>query len=658
MNILAELRSRFAAALTDFADNPAPFAVMVRPSQDSRFGDYQANCAMPLAKQVGANPREVAQQIIDRLHVSDLCDPPEVAGPGFINLRLRSDWLEAAVNTAALDEQLGVKPPPTQRQYVVDFSGPNVAKPMHVGHLRSTVIGDALCRILRALGHHVVSDNHIGDWGTQFGMIIYGYKHFLNQTAYEQDPVGELARLYRRVNQLSDYVEARDQLPRLEQQAAERASALQAAEADASIPEKERKKTLKKLREAVADAQAAVQSAQSKVAAIESDPKLKADAAAHPNIARAARDETAKLHAGDPENTRLWQQFLPQCLAALQRVYDRLGIAFDLQLGESYYQPNLAAVVRDLEERGMAAESNGATCVFIAGNEAPFIVRKSDGAFTYATTDLATIRYREEELHADAILYVVDTRQAEHFNLLFATARRWGYAETEFQHVSFGTVMGEDGKPFKTRAGDTVGLESLLDEAVAKARRIVDENDDAKRDEQEQPAPELDAAERQGVAEIVGIGGIKYADLRHNRDSDYVFSWEKMLANTGDTATYMQYAYARICGIFRRGGESRDSLRAAGERIRLAESAERGLALQLCRFPEALAAVATEYRPNQLTQYLFETANTLSTFYEQCNVLKAPDAATRTSRLMLVDLTGRVIERGLSLLGIAVSERM
>ena len=307
--------------------------------------------------------------------------------------------------------------------------------------------------------------------------------------------------------------------------------------------------------------------------------------------------------------------------------------------------------------KAVAVESNGATCVFIEGNEA-FIVRKSDGRFTYATTDLATIRYREEELHADAMLYVVDTRQAEHFNLLFATARRWGYAETEFQHVSFGTVMGEDGKPFKTRAGDTVGLESLLDEAVAKARRIVDENDDAKRDEQEQPAPELNAAERQGVAEIVGIGGIKYADLRHNRDSDYVFSWEKMLANTGDTATYMQYAYARICGIFRKGGESRDALRSARERIRPIEPAERGLALQLCRFPEALASVATEYRPNQLTQYLFETANTLSTFYEQCNVLKAPDAATRTSRLMLVDLAGRVIERGLSLLGIAVSERM
>lgn len=658
MNILAELRSRFAEALKEFTSDPTPFAAMVKPSQDPRFGDYQANCAMPLAKQVGKNPRELAQALINRLSLADLCDPPEIAGPGFINLRLRSGWLETAVNAAARDERLGVVEPSAKRRYVVDFSGPNVAKPMHVGHLRSTVIGDALCRILRELGHHVVSDNHIGDWGTQFGMIIYGYKHFLDHAAYHRDPVGELARLYRRVNQLCEYCDALEALPNLERAAAERGAALAATEADQSLPEKERKRLLKKLREGAAEAQAALSGALGRIAAVDADPALRADAAAHPNIARLARDETAKLHAGDAENLKLWQQFLPQCLAALQRIYDRLGIVFDLQLGESYYQPQLADVVRDLEANGLAVESNGARCVFIEGNEAPFIVRKSDGAFTYATTDLATIRYREQELHADAILYVVDARQAEHFGLLFATARQWGYGETEFQHVSFGTVMGEDGKPFKTRAGDTVGLESLLDEAVAQARRIVDENDDAKRDDQDRPAPELNESERQSVAEIVGIGGIKYADLHHNRESDYVFSWEKMLAKTGDTATYMQYAYARICGIFRRGGVAREQLRASGERIRLGEPAERALALQLCRFPEALASVATEYRPNLLTQYLFETANVLSAFYEQCPVLKAPDRATRDSRLMLVDLTGRVIERGLSLLGISVSERM
>jgi arginyl-tRNA synthetase len=658
MNILAELRRRFADALRELTPDPAPFAAMVKPSQDARFGDYQANCAMPLARQAGKNPRELAQAILDRLSISDLCDPPDIAGPGFINLRLRSDWLEASVNAAARDARLGVKDPSSPRKYVVDYSGPNVAKPMHVGHLRSTVIGDALCRILRALGHEVVSDNHIGDWGTQFGMIIYGYKHFLDGAAYDRDPVAELARLYRRVNQLSDYYEARDNLAKLEQHAAERKAALTTAESDPSIPEKERKKSLKKLREAADESQAAVKAAQAKIAAVEADKALRADAAAHPDIARLARDETAKLHGGDAENLQLWRQFLPQCLAALQRIYDRLGIVFDLQLGESYYQPQLADVVRDLEAKGLAIESNGARCVFIEGNEAPFIVRKSDGAFTYATTDLATIRYREEELQADSILYVVDARQAEHFGLLFATARKWGYADTEFQHVNFGTVMGEDGKPFKTRAGDTVGLESLLDEAVAQARRIVDENDDAKRDDKDQPAPELNEAERQSVAEIVGIGGIKYADLHHNRESDYVFSWEKMLAKTGDTATYMQYAYARICGIFRRGGIMRDALRGSGQPIRLTEPAERALALQLCRFPEALASVATEYRPNLLTQYLFDTANVLSTFYEQCPVLKAPDPATRDSRLLLVDLAGRVIERGLSLLGISVSERM
>jgi arginyl-tRNA synthetase len=372
------------------------------------------------------------------------------------------------------------------------------------------------------------------------------------------------------------------------------------------------------------------------------------------------------------------------CLEVLDAVYRRLEITFDLQKGESDYQPQLATVADDLKSRGLATDSDGALCVFIDGNNAPLIIRKSDGAFTYGTTDLATIAYRETKLNADAILYVVDDRQSEHFDLLFAAARKWGYTETEFKHVSFGTVMGEDGRPFKTRSGDTVGLQSLLDEAVAAARTIVDENDDAKRDERDQPAPELDEAARQRVAEIVGIGGIKYADLRHNRESDYVFSWEKMLAKSGDTATYMQYAYARISGIFRRGGVDREQLRlvAVARRvgsahqsspgtydgghsppyenapIRLTAPSERALALQLCRFPDALAAVAEDYRPNQLTQYLFETANVLSTFYEQCPVLKADDEATRTSRLLLVDLTGRIIERGLSLLGIHVAEQM
>jgi len=658
MNILAELRARFADALSTLTPDSGPFAEMVRPAGDAKFGDFQANCAMPLAKQLGKPPRDVAQLIVGALKVDDLCVPPEVAGPGFINLKLRDDWLQSTVNAAADDERLGVSPLAQPRRYVVDFSSPNVAKPMHVGHLRSTVIGDALVKILRALGHSVVSDNHIGDWGTQFGMIIYGYKHFLDRAAYDNAPVAELARLYRLVNTLSEYHEALSEIPEIEDLLRVLPGKIAQTHADTSLPESQKKKELKNLSAELRAWEHGIAARRARIAAIEADPAMKAAADAHPDIARGARDETAKLHAGDAENLALWREFIPQCLAALDAVYQRLEISFDLTLGESYYQPQLAQVADDLKSRGFATDSNGALCIFIEGNNAPLIIRKTDGAFTYGTTDLATIAYRETELKADAILYVVDDRQSEHFELLFAAARKWGYTQTEFKHVSFGTVMGEDGRPFKTRAGDTVGLESLLAEAVAAARKIVDENDDAKRDDRDQPAPELDDAARQRVAEIVGIGGIKYADLRHNRESDYVFSWDKMLAKSGDTATYMQYAYARICGIFRRGGVDRAALRQHSHAIRLSAPAERALALQLCRFPDALAAVAEDYRPNQLTQYLFETANVLSTFYEQCPVLKADDEATRTSRLLLVDLTGRVIERGLSLLGIHVAEQM
>jgi arginyl-tRNA synthetase len=658
MNTLAELRRRFAVALADFTDDPAPFAAMVRPAQDPRFGDFQANCAMPLGKQVGLNPRELALRIVEKLDVADLCEPAEVAGPGFINLRLLDDHLGRLINAVARDERLGVEPVAEPRTIVVDYSGPNVAKPMHVGHLRSTVIGDALYRVLTFLGHQTIGDNHIGDWGTQFGMILYGFKHFLDRAAYERDPVGELARLYRLVNQLSDYHVAREELPKREQGVAAQQQVVAAAEAAPAANARDQQKVLKNLRSDLAELQDGLRSAKSKIDAVDRDVALASLAADHPDIARGARDETAKLHAGDPENTRLWHQFLPQCLAALQQVYTRLGVAFDVSLGESHYQPRLAGVVADLQQKGLAVESEGAMCVFIPGNDAPFIVRKADGAFTYATTDLATIRHRIEDLKADSILYVVDARQADHFKLLFATARRWGYTATELQHISFGTVMGDDGKPFKTRAGDTVGLESLLDEAVAHARAIVDENDDAKRDEHDRPSPELDESTRRAVAEIVGIGGIKYADLRHNRESDYVFSWDKMLAKTGDTATYMQYAYARTRGILRKGGADPDALRSSGAAIAIRHPAERALVLQLCRFPEALAGVAAEYRPNVLTQYLFETANAFSTFFEQCPVIKAGTEELRVSRYLLTDLTGRVIRQALALLGIETCEQM
>src|SRR5262245_47240044 len=576
MNILHELRARFMSALSGLADDPAALARMVKPAQDARFGDYQANCAMPLARQRGGgtNSRDVAAQIIERLDVTDLCEPPEVAGPGFINLRLRDQWLTQAANRLAADERLGVARANPPRQIVVDYSSPNVAKPMHVGHLRSTVIGDALYRILQFAGHEVVSDNHVGDWGTQFGMIIYGYKHFLDREAFEKDAVAELARLYRLVNQLADYHEAVDELPRLKQTLAERQATRQAAESSPAPADKKeqesRKKALRQLLGEIDELKQSLAAAEEKKRVIEASPALKALADAHPGIAAAARDETARLHAGDAGNLSLWKHFMPACLGAIDDMYRRLGVRFDMTLGESFYQPFLAETVASLQERKIAVVSDGAVCVFIPGVEAPFIVRKSDGAFTYATTDLATIRYRVENLASDAMLYVVDSRQSDHFKLLFATARRWGYDGVDFRHVSFGTILDEKKQPYKTRSGDTVGLESLLDEGVAEARKIVDAGDDAKPD-----GPELDEAARARIAEAVGIGAIKYADLCQNRESDYVFSWAKMLATKGDTATYMQYAFARVCGIFRKGNIDRETVRKQGGAISIGAPAER-----------------------------------------------------------------------------------
>ncbi|HEV3304062.1 MAG TPA: arginine--tRNA ligase [Planctomycetaceae bacterium] len=577
MNLLALFRRRFAAALAPLTADANSLANLVKAAQDPKFGDYQANCAMPLAKHLGEPPRKVAERILASLDVADLCELPQVAGPGFINLTLSTRWLEQALAGLVNDERLGMPLVEKPLHVVIDFSAPNVAKPMHVGHIRSTVIGAALYRLFQFAGHDVKSDNHVGDWGTQFGMILYGYKHFLDRDAYALDPVTELARLYREVNRVG-----------------------------------------------------------------EEDPE----------IARGAREETAKLHAFDPENVALWREFVRICRGALDAVYERLHVTFDMTLGESAYQDQLAAVVRSLEERGIAQESEGAMCVFIEGNAAPFIVRKSDGAYTYATSDLATIRYRAETLKGEEILYVVDARQGEHFKLLFATARRWGYDRLDLRHVSFGTILGEDKRPFKTRSGDTVGLESLLDEAVERARRIVNENDDAKE------TPELDEKTRTAVAEAVGIGGIKYADLRHNRESDYVFSWDKMLALTGDTATYIQYSYARICGIFRKGSVDRERLRRSSPAIHLRSPAERRLAVLLLRFPESIEAAIEDCRPHFMTQYVFTLADAFTTFYEECPVLKEPDEELRHSRLILCDLTARMLKKGLWLLGIDTCEQM
>ncbi|RLS39033.1 MAG: arginine--tRNA ligase [Planctomycetota bacterium] len=659
MNLLRLLQQRFAPVLADYADDPAPFVAMVRPAQDTRFGDFQANCAMPLAKRHGLNPKELAAKIAEKVHVQDLCREIEIAGPGFINLTLRDDLITTEVNKLLQDDRLGVEAANPPRKIVIDFSSPNVAKPMHVGHLRSSVIGDSLCRTLRFLGHEVTSDNHIGDWGTQFGMIIYGYKNFLDKDAYGRHPVAELARLYRLVNRLSDFIDARSGLPEkrreLETKERELAAAPVPPKNSKDPADKDAEKALKRLRSEIDGLKDEIGSLSKKIERVESNAEELALANAHPAIAKAAREETAKLHAGDATNLALWNEFMPACLAALQGVYDRLGIKFDLTLGESWFNPMLPGVVDELLTNGMAVESDGAICVFIPGFKAPFIIRKADGAYTYATTDLATIRYRVSELKADTILYVVDTRQGDHFELLFETVKKWGIAKVDLRHVNFGTVMGKDRRPYKTRDGDTVGLESLLDEAVIEARAIIDANEAQKSDKGEEA---LDDAARQEVSEIIGIGGIKYADLHHARESDYVFDWEKMLAKEGDTATYIQYAYARTKGILRRNQIDPQTLLDQGARIVLSHAAERSLALQLLKFPEALDSVCTDYRPNQLTQYVFETANSFSTFYDNCPIKGEADEALRHSRCLLAELTSRVLKQALSLLGIQTVERM
>ncbi len=658
MNVLAELRKRFQGALSVLDEDAGRFAEMVLPSQDAKFGDYQANCAMPLGKKLGQPPREIAQQLVDNLDLGALCQPAEIAGPGFINLKLKDEWLVQQLQKIATDhERLGVDPVEPARTFVVDFSSPNVAKPMHVGHIRSTVIGDALCRVLSFLGHQVISDNHIGDWGTQFGMIIYGYKHFVDEQALAAGTVGELSRLYKLVNRLVEYHDTiNNKIPALEEQIVQSAKSLEQMH-DATVPEdpKQAKKINKRIRQAegqLSDARKELDALRNKVAEIDNDPQLSKLSTAHAEIGSAVLAETAALHAGDATNRELWEKFLPACRAEMEATYERLGVTFDHTLGESYYHDRLAGVVEDLQKKGLVQESDGAMCVFLEGHDAPFIVRKQDGAFLYSTTDLATVQYRINEWDADAIIYVVDHRQSLHFEQLFSTVRLWGISDIELEHVSFGTVLGEDGRPYKTRSGSAVGLTGLLDEAVERAHAIVTENDNRR------PEPLLAEDERREVARRIGIGAIKYADLAHNRTSDYVFSYDKMLAMTGNTAAYMQYSYARVRSIFARGGIDAESVRDGTVELLLNEPAERALGLAILQFSEALQRVAEDYRPNHLTSYLFDLASRYSEFFEHCPVLKADNDEQRNSRLLLCDLTARTIARGLELLGIEVVERM
>jgi arginyl-tRNA synthetase len=586
MNLLNHLQQKFHDALAGLVADPAPYAAMVKAT-DPRHGDYQANCAMSLAKVLGQPPRKVAETIAARLDLADMLEKPEIAGPGFINLRLRPDWLAARMQEIARDDRLGVQPAQSARTFVLDYSSPNVAKPMHVGHLRSTIIGEALKRLLRFLGHAVIADNHLGDWGTQFGILLYGYKHFRDEAAFQADPVRELARLYIHVRSLMKTGE---------------------------------------------------------------DEETAADP-----IAEAARQETARLHAGDPENVRLWQLFMPACLEEINRIYRRLDVTFDHMHGESFYNPMLADVVRDLLAKNIAEHSQGAVIVRIGEQVA--LIQKRDGAFTYTTSDLATIRYRMEHWHPDAMLYAVDFRQKLHFEHLFTIARRWGFDQFELQHISFGSVLGKDGKPLKTREGGTVELGALLDEAVKRAEEAYLQSYQDRQTHGHDVA-QLGPDEVHSIAERVGIGAVKYADLSQNRTSDYTFDWEKMLAMDGNTAAYMQYAYARIRSIFRKGNADAERMRSVSPAVSLDQPQERALAVQLLRFEDALRSAAAEYKPNLITAYLWELAKAYSGFFENCPVLKAETPALRDSRMLLCDLTARVIQRGLDLLGIHTVERM
>ena len=618
MNVLETLRAAFAAATPEGGD-PKAFGLAVRSSTDPKFGDYQANGCMAIAKAAGKNPRELALEVAKAVDLAPMADTPEVAGPGFLNVKLSNDWLSARLGELIDDAKLALSFPEKPKTVVIDYSSPNVAKPMHVGHLRSTVIGESLARIYTALGHKVIRDNHLGDWGSQFGMILWGWKNHRNEADYAADPVLELSRLYR------------------------------LAQAKVKPGEVLREKYGKAIELDEAGKSTEALALFAKIAAGTDDTfeDVARRIAEARDVVEATRAETVKLHAGDFENRVLWDQFMPHCLAALRSVYERLDIRHDVHLGESFYDPMLAGVVKDLEERGMAVPSQGATVVFSEGFKAPLIIRKRDGAYNYATTDLATVKYRQETWDPDLLLYVVDHRQGDHFQQVFSVAKRWGYDRIDYEHVAFGTVLGKDKRPYKTRDGDVIGLESLLDEAVAEARKVVDET-----------SGHLPEEKRRNVAEVVGLGAIKYADLSQNRLSDYVFDMAKMVALNGNTATYLQYAYARIRSIFRKAETTPEAIHRARPPIALSNPAERALAVRILRYPETLEHAAAELKPNILADYLFDLANAYSTFYQECPVLKAESPERRDGRLALIDLTARTLRDGLSLMGIGVVEEM
>ncbi len=573
------LTQRFQAAVgAAFGSELASTDPLIRPAQNTKFGDYQANLAMALAKRLDKPPRDVAAAILAKLDVADLCEIPAntaqmIAGPGFINLKLRSDYLARLAADLASDDRLGVDRDAAPQTVVVDYSGPNVAKEMHVGHLRSTVIGDAIARTLEFLGHRVIRQNHLGDWGTQFGMLIESLVEQHTQLADAQ--IGDLNTFYQAAKKRFD-----------------------------------------------------------------SDPEF----------AERARKRVVMLQSGDEQTLSFWRLLVEQSKKHFDEAYARLDITLtdDDFKPESFYNDRLPAIVEELMAKNIVRESNGAICIFADGYDDPEIIRKSDGGFGYGTTDLAGIRYRALELGAARIPYVVDSRQRDHFiKVLFATKKAGWLDKCEAEHVQFGTILGEDGKPFKTRSGDTVKLIDLLDEAESRAAEIVKTKN-----------PELSDEERKNIAHVVGIGAVKYGDLSTDRVKDYVFSWNRMLAMEGNTAPYLQYAYARIRSIFRKGAEAHGHQSVGSGVIVVEHDAERRLVLKLVQFSDVVRSVGLRLEPHHLCNYLFDLATTFSGFYENCPVLKADNDAQRASRLAMCDVTARVLKCGLNLLGIEVLERM
>jgi arginyl-tRNA synthetase len=571
----SELSTRFRAALAAaFGDELASTDPLIRPSS---FGDFQANLAMSLARTLGRPPREVAAAIVEHLEVDDLCERVEVSGPGFVNLTLRSDWIAEQANALAADERLGVAPAAAPETVVVDYSGPNVAKEMHVGHLRSTAIGDALARLLGFLGHRVIRQNHIGDWGAPFGMLI---EQLVDMGAAE--PGAELS-----VSDLNlFYQQAREQYD------------------------------------------------------------------GDPDFAERARRRVVALQASDPTTLALWRQLFDESMRHFRAIYDRLDVLLtdeDID-AESRYNPVLPEVVAELEAKGLTEVSQGALCVFPPGftgrdgERLPLLVRYSHGGYGYATTDLAAVRMRVRDFGATRLVYVVGSPQALHFSMVFAAGRMAGWLDGHrAEHAQFGSVLGGDGKMLRTRSGDPIKLIDLLDEADQRAAKIVEDRS------------ELDPLARSTVAHAVAMGALKYFDLSFQRERDYVFDWDRMLAFDGNTGPYLQYAVTRIRSIFRRAGI--DDQQASSGRIVLDEPAERALALALLGLGEAIEAVAATMEPHRLCTYLFDLATAFTDFYEACPVLQAGEPA-RGSRLALCALVARTLTLGLDLLGIQVPERM